>query len=38
VERASACVLIGTVVSIVTLTGFLWLVKTGTLAADLFPS
>ncbi|KAA2241086.1 AEC family transporter [Salinarimonas soli] len=38
VERASACVLIGTIVSIVTLTGFLWLVKTGTLRPDLFPS
>jgi hypothetical protein len=38
VERASACVLIGTVVSMLTLTGFLWLVKTGTLPADLFPS
>jgi hypothetical protein len=38
VERASACILIGTIVSMVTLTGFLWLVKTGRLAADLFPS
>jgi predicted permease len=36
VERASACILIGTIVSMVTLTGFLWLVKTGRMAADLF--
>jgi predicted permease len=38
VERASACVLLGTIVSMVTLTAFLWLVKTGTLPVDLFPS
>lgn len=37
VERASACVLMGTVVSTVTLTGFLWLIKTGRLPHDLFP-
>jgi predicted permease len=37
VERASACVLVGTVVSVFTLTGFLWLIKTGTLPYDLFP-
>lgn len=37
VERASACVLMGTLVSIVTLTGFLWLIKTGRMTADLFP-
>jgi hypothetical protein len=37
VERASACILVGTVVSTVTLTGFLWLVKTGRMPADLFP-
>jgi len=37
VERASACVLIGTIVSMATLTGFLWLVKTGAMTADLFP-
>jgi predicted permease len=37
VERASACVLIGTIVSMGTLTGFLWLVKTGRMTADLFP-
>lgn len=36
-ERASACILIGTVASVFTLTGFLWLVKTGRMAADLFP-
>lgn len=37
VERASACILVGTLVSVVTLTGFLWLVKTGRMTADLFP-
>lgn len=37
VERASACILVGTIVSMVTLTGFLWLVKTGRMTADLFP-
>ncbi|MDP3257328.1 MAG: AEC family transporter [Bosea sp. (in: a-proteobacteria)] len=37
IDRASACILIGTVVSMVSLTGFLWLVKTGRMAADLFP-
>ncbi|AOO82420.1 AEC family transporter [Bosea vaviloviae] len=37
VERASACILVGTIVSMGTLTGFLWLVKTGRMAADLFP-
>jgi hypothetical protein len=37
VERASACILVGTLVSMVTLTGFLWLVKTGRMTADLFP-
>jgi predicted permease len=36
IERASACILIGTVVSMVTLSGFLWLVKTGRMVADLF--
>jgi predicted permease len=36
VERASACVLIGTLASIVTLTGFLYLIKTGRLPASLF--
>ncbi|WP_349236321.1 AEC family transporter [Bosea sp. WAO] len=36
VERASACILVGTIVSTVTLTGFLWLVKTGRMPADLF--
>lgn len=38
VERASACILTGTLVSMVTLTGFLWLIRTGRMAADLFPS
>lgn len=37
IERASACILVGTVVSMVTLTGFLWLIKTGRMVADLFP-
>jgi predicted permease len=37
VERASACVLIGTLVSTVTLTGFLWLIKSGLLPTDLLP-
>lgn len=37
IERASACILVGTIVSTVTLTGFLWLVKTGRMPADLFP-
>lgn len=37
VERASACVLIGTVTSMVTLTLFLWVIKTGLMPADLFP-
>lgn len=36
VERASACILVGTIVSMVTLPGFLWLVKTGRITADLF--
>jgi hypothetical protein len=38
VERASACVLVGTLVSMVTLTGFLWFIRTGRMSADLFPS
>ncbi len=38
VERASACVLVGTLVSMVTLTGFLWFIRTGRMPADLFPS
>jgi malonate transporter and related proteins len=37
VERASACVLIGTLASMVTLTGFLYLIKTGRMPHDLFP-
>lgn len=36
VERASACVLVGTVVSMLTLTAFLWFIKTGTMPTDLF--
>jgi malonate transporter len=36
VERASACVLMGTLASIVTLTGVLYLIKTGILPYDLF--
>jgi len=36
VERASACVLVGTIASVVTLTGFLWLIETGILPHDLF--
>jgi predicted permease len=38
VERASACVLLGTMASMVTLTAFLWFIKTGRMPADLFPS
>jgi predicted permease len=38
VERASACVLLGTIASMVTLTTFLWFIKTGRMPADLFPS
>lgn len=38
VERASACVLLGTLMSMVTLTAFLWFIKTGRMPADLFPS
>ena len=37
VERSSACILVGTIVSTVTLTGFLWLIQTGRMPADLFP-
>jgi predicted permease len=36
IERASACILVGTIVSMITLPGFLWLVKTGRITADLF--
>jgi predicted permease len=38
VERASACVLLGTLVSMLTLTAFLYLIKTGRMPHDLFPS
>jgi malonate transporter len=37
VERASACVLAGTLVSMATLTAFLWFIKTGRMPYDLFP-
>ena len=37
VERASACVLIGTLASMLTLTGLLYLINTGLLPYDLFP-
>jgi malonate transporter and related proteins len=37
VERASACILVGTLVSMVTLTAFLWFIKTGRMPPDLFP-
>jgi malonate transporter len=37
VERASACVLMGTLVSTITLTGFLYLIRTDRLPYDLFP-
>jgi hypothetical protein len=36
IERASAAILVGTVVSIVTLTAIIWLLKTGTMPASLF--
>jgi malonate transporter and related proteins len=36
-ERASACVLLGTLGSTVTLTAFLWLIRTGRMPADLAP-
>ena len=35
VERASACVLLGTVASMVTLTAFLWLIRTGRMPANV---
>jgi predicted permease len=38
IERASACILVGTLVSMVTLTAFLWFIKTGRMPADVFPS
>jgi predicted permease len=37
VERASACVLMGTLASMATLTGLLYLINTGLLPYDLFP-
>lgn len=36
VERASACVLVGTILSMLTLTGVLWLFRTGTVPVLLF--
>ncbi|TDR87978.1 AEC family transporter [Enterovirga rhinocerotis] len=36
IERASACVLVGTILSMVTLTGLLWLFRTGTVPVLLF--
>ena len=36
VERASACVLVGTVLSMLTLTGVLWLFRSGTVPVLLF--
>jgi malonate transporter and related proteins len=38
VERASACVLLGTLASMITLTAFLWFIKTGRMPYDLFPA
>lgn len=38
VERASACILVGTVASMVTLSVFLYLIKTGRMPHDLFPA
>lgn len=37
VERASATVLVTTVSSVLTVSGLLWLITSGTLAPDLFP-
>ena len=36
VEQASSAVLVGTLVSVVTLTSVMWMVKTGTLPPLLF--
>jgi hypothetical protein len=36
IERASAAILAGTLVSMVTLTGIIWLLKTGTVPVSLF--
>jgi malonate transporter len=38
IERAFACVLVGTLVSMVTLTAFLWFIRTGRMPYDLFPA
>ncbi len=37
IERASASILVGTIVSMVTLTAFLWLIREGYMPHDLFP-
>ncbi|MBO6919483.1 MAG: AEC family transporter [Rhizobiaceae bacterium] len=37
VERASACILISTIFSVVTTSTWLWLFRTGTLPIDMFP-
>lgn len=37
VERASACILISTIFSVLTTSTWLWLFKTGTLPIDMFP-
>ncbi|WP_342362474.1 AEC family transporter [Terrarubrum flagellatum] len=36
-DRASACIMLGTACSLLTLTGLLWLIRTGRMPADLFP-
>jgi malonate transporter len=37
IQRASACILITTIFSVVTTSTWLWLFKSGTLMTDLFP-
>lgn len=37
-DRASACILLGTTCSLFTLTALLWLIRSGRMPADLFPS
>ena len=36
-DRASACILVGTACSLFTLTALLWLIRAGRMPADLFP-
>lgn len=36
-DRASACILLGTACSLLTLTALLWFIRTGRMPADLFP-